>query len=158
MGGQLNNMSIVKAETVLLKWVLNRLETKDWNKFTDFHITEFKDLKLAKSDWLNVGLELMSSFYNDFEMQEHILLLAIPLNCTKESKKENEYIDLSDLDNDVNSSPPSFYLFPRNSENLEVTLKSSKKLIKLSDNWVFKFYYNEKQEGDEFYRTVFVTI
>lgn len=158
MVGQLNKMDLLRSEVILLKWVIERIESQDWNKFKDLHISELQIRNLDKTDWIKAGLELMSKVYSDFNMNEHTLLFTIPLNCSDESKKEKEYLNLSDLDNDSNSTPPSFYLFQNSSENLKMTLKYSNLLDRLSDNLGFKFHYNEKQEGNEFYRTLFVAI
>lgn len=154
MDGQYHNQ---KEQYVkfLQTWINKVIQDKLWNKFIDIHIDDIdKDFK-EKDTWLKGSLFLYNCILNIIDKTNYDVSLVIPLSCVlgRQDLKSKTY---DALENELDLTPPSFYLFPKNHKNFEDTIKSAKYLEEISNDINFQAFYKEDIEGEENYRTIYL--
>lgn len=139
----------------LQDWIDQVVSNKLWKKYADLHIDEIDSELKKRETWIVGSLFLLECVTPLIYKDNLDVILAIPLTCL--SKPSHTYFkELKEIEKELDLTPPSFYFFPKGEANYEKTIRSSKYLAQISGKEKAEFYYDEKKEGDEIYRTVFV--
>jgi hypothetical protein len=144
-----------QIDKYLKDWIEKVIDGELWNKFSDLHVDEIINDFQDKKAWLNGSLYVFNCISNLVDKSNYDILLAIPLSCTF-SKTQSHFSTFNELGKELDYTPPSFYLFPKDYKNFKDTIKSSQLLENLSNELNIQVFYKEEQEGEEFYRTIFL--
>lgn len=139
----------------LENWVNQVISQRLWIKFVDLHIDEVDPEFKNRRNWISGSLFLLGCIMSLIDKSKYDVILAIPLSCVSVPS----YIDfkgLREIENELDLTPPSFYLFPKGETNYEKTIRDSKYLEQVSEKEKLEVYYDEKKEENEIYRTVYV--
>ncbi len=145
-----------KILEILKSWVNKVIEQKSWNEFKDLHIDEIDNDFNNKSEWIPSSIFVFKLITSFIDFSKYDLILAIPLSC-KNIQSKSDYDKLEFFNDELDLTPPSFYLFPKDKDNYKRTIKNAMYLEKLSKKEKIDVFYNEVQEGREFYRTLYLT-
>lgn len=143
----------------LQDWINKVVSQKLWERFVDLHIDEI-DLEFESQEkWISGSIYIMNCIKTLVDNAKYDVILVIPLSCLSHSLPSVDFKKMSDLENELDYlTPPSFYLFPKGEVNYEETILQSRYLDELSQNENLKVYYNEIQERNEIYRTIYVRV
>lgn len=140
---------------ILKVWINKMITEKLWEKYVDIHIDEINNEFEEKSTWIEGSLFLFSCILELINKSTYDVFLVIPLTCTNISYK-NDIMDINCIVNELDITPPAFYLFPKNSKNFEDTIESAKYLKEISEKLNMQVFYKEEKEVEEYYRTLYI--
>ncbi|MGY6560680.1 MAG: hypothetical protein ACXITV_01095 [Luteibaculaceae bacterium] len=139
----------------LQNWINQVISNKLWEEYIDLHINEIDQSFNQKDIWIRGSLFLFKCILSLIDKANYDVFLVIPLSCV--SKKDLvTFTKLESLDNELDITPPSFYLFPKGERNYEDTIKSAKKLNIIIENMNVNIFYKEENDNGEYYRTLYV--
>lgn len=139
----------------LKKWINEVISQRLWINFVDLHIDEVYSEFNNRKKWISGSIFLLKCIMSLIDNSKYDVILAIPLSCVSGSSRI-DFKDLKEIENQLDLTPPSFYLFPKGESNYEKTIIDSKYLRELSKQENLAIYYNEKKEENETYRTGFI--
>jgi len=139
----------------LKKWINQVISQRLWKNFVDLHIDEVDSEFNNRKKWISGSLFLLKCIISLIDNSKYDVILAIPLSCVANSLRI-DFKDLEKIEDELDLTPPSFYLFPRGESNYDKTISDSEYLRELSKQENLAIYYNEKEEENETYRTVFI--
>lgn len=139
----------------LKKWINKVISERLWINFVDLHIDEVYSEFNNRKKWISGSIFLLKCIMSLIDNSKYDVILAIPLSCISGSS-HIDFKELKEIENELDLTPPSFYLFPKGERNYDKTISDSKYLIELSKQENLAIYYNEKEEEKETYRTVFI--
>ena len=154
MDGQYQN-KVESVEQVLKIWINGVISGQLWEKYVDLHIDEVDIEFKEKTTWIEGSLFLFNCILKLIDESVYDIILVIPLSCTFEPSK-NDITDFVNIITELDITPPSFYLFPKDNKNFEDTIKSSKYLNEISERINLGVFYKEKNEEREYYRTLYI--
>jgi len=136
-------------------WTDNVINNELWKNFIDLHIDDIiKDFQ-DKKNWLNGSLFVFNCLTNIVDKSDYDIVLVIPLSCSLTESK-TQFSTLKEIENELDITPPSFYLFPKDYKNFKETIKSAQLLYNLSKELNAYVYYKEERESEEIYRTIYI--
>ena len=139
----------------LTKWVHETIENRLWEKYDDLHI-DVLDVRFHKPGrWVEASFFLLSCLQDIVDTSRYKVLLSIPLSSVG-NPTQLETLSTSALEESVDSTPPSFYLFPFDSPVFDKTLNTALYSPTLSHLLNREVYFKEEKEEDEYYRWLFV--
>jgi hypothetical protein len=125
-------------------WISETLDNHSWEDYFDLHIDEINPENKNPVYWIDNGVKYLQDANKILENNNHselIVVLAFSINDEKlEAKNLNSINDIQEL---LDWSPPSLYIFPRNFKYWEETLKQSKEL-NMHIEGISKIYLNQK--------------
>jgi hypothetical protein len=131
------------------------VENQLWEKYVDLHIDVLDARFKQPGRWVEASLFVLSCFQDILDRSKYEVLLAIPLESSATPTDGAKlYPDM--LEQSVDSTPPSFYLFPVHFPAFDETLKASVYLASLSCLMSRKVYLKEIEEDAEYHRWLFV--
>lgn len=138
----------------LSSWIDKVISQKLWEKFSDLHINEigpeFKDQK----NWIHGGLNVLKKVDSMIEGNKYRVLLAVPLSV-RSTNRIKQFREIIDVQNELDLTPPSIFLYPIGATNYEATLKDSESLDFLSQKVGMSVFYNEIIDVNEIYSTIY---
>lgn len=144
-----------EVTTKLQSWIKNAIQTHVWERGDDIHIDEIDPAFSNKTRWVTDAIALGEIFSSLVKDTPYIGLLTIQLTYS-DAPTKIEGFGLHEIQNEIYLTPPSFYLFPRKSEALELTLVDLVSLHRLSHESGFPtFFRDEFEEGDGYFRVVY---
>ena len=149
---QLNHAHYVK---LLTEWVKQTIENRLWEKYADLHIDVLDKQFRTPGCWVEVSLFLLSYLQDIVGRDAYKVLLAIPLHPVCSPTQVNN-LNIEALEESVDDTPPSFYLFPIDSLVFNETLKTALHSPFLSQLLNREAYFKEKEADKEYYRWLFV--
>lgn len=155
MDGQYQNKRSQYRE-YLEKWSADVIQNRLWDKFVDLHVDEIDDVFKKKDMWIESSVFLYDILSEIVDRNLYSIVLAIPLVYKRESVQIPNTVEK--LQKEVDITPPSFYLFPTNSEALQKTLEDANPLkisgAKLPTH--SRPFYKEEMERGEYFRVVYI--
>lgn len=139
----------------LKTWIDEVINGERWNNFSDLHIDEVDSKFTDKTTWIKSSLSLFDDLINLIDKSVYDAFLVIPLSSLSHPSDLSTK-QLDDLEDELDITPPSFYLFKKGDKNFENTLESAIYLGRMSENTKFKVYYKEEKQGCEYYRTLYL--
>jgi hypothetical protein len=139
----------------LTEWAKQTIEGRLWEKYDDLHIDVLNAQFREPGQWVEAGLFFLSCLQDIVDKSKYEILLTIPL-ASSGSPVESDTLHLDKLEELVDSTPPSFYLYPVDSLVFDKTIKASLYLPALSRSMNYAVYLKEEQEDGEYYRGLFV--
>ena len=128
---------------IVKSWVNEVIEKKLWSKYVDLHLNKVSEEFEYKETWILGGLEIFRDVTSLVENKGFKPILAFDLGYSNRPISL-ELINLDFVKNNLDSSsPPSIYLFPKNSTPISHTLKSSYYLPKLSKELGEEAYFRQ---------------
>ena len=163
------NASIDEAQRrrqVIEDWMLSNVENGSFSRYDDLHIDRIDERWRDRKTWIDGGLEALRlgvELRDERQLEFTVALgysLVVPDSSTLGVPRSTE-----DLGAQVDSSPPSLYLFPKRREpwlesggttileelNIETSHKSRLRLKPQS-------YYLEFTQNGEKHRSVFIAL
>lgn len=137
----------------LQNWVNQVINDKLWEKYVDLHINEIDKKFEKKQNWIKGGLFLLNCILSLIDRSRYDVFLVIPLSCTTR-EDSLVFTKLELLEEELDITPPSFYLFPKGERNYLDTIKNTKYLDFFIKN--MDVYYKEEEENGEVYRTIYI--
>jgi hypothetical protein len=151
-GNQLNREQYAKP---LTKWVEQTIENRLWEKYVDLHI-DVLDAQFRKPGrWVEASLFLLACLQDIVDRNKYKVLLTIPLYPIG-SPMQVDTLNMEALEENVDATPPSFYLFPIDSTVFDKTLKTASYSPFLSHLLNHEVCFKEQKEEGEYYRGLFV--
>ncbi|GAB3637705.1 hypothetical protein GCM10027422_32950 [Hymenobacter arcticus] len=150
--GQLN---CAQHTLPLTAWVEEVIENQLWEKSVDLHIDMLDAQFKRPGRWVAVSLLLLSCLQDIVDRNRYEILLSIPLELS-ESPTDIRILHPDLLEEIVDTTPPSFYLFPVYFPALVQTIDSSLHLSSLSSIMDREVYFKEWEDADGYNRTLFV--
>ena len=139
-------------------WINAAIETQAWERADDIHIDEIDPVFSDKTRWVEDALTVGKIFADLILDTPYIVLLGIHLTYSETPTPISE-LGWRDIQNGVSYSPPSFYLFPRNNEDLAMTLAGLRHPQRLNSESSFPVFFREEfEEGEGYLRIVFMLL
>ncbi len=139
----------------LTVWVAEVVENQLWEKSVDLHIDVLDAQFKRPGRWVEVSLLLLSCLQNIVDRNRYEILLAIPLDLS-DSPTNIDVLHPGMLEEIVDTTPPSFYLYPIGFSAFVQTIDSSLYLSSLSTITNRDVYFKEWKDVDGYNRTLFV--
>jgi hypothetical protein len=138
----------------LEEWLVEVLNKKDWNAFNDIHIDQL-DSKVKKAKWIKEGFFYFGELVILREKLAPKLLIALVFSLKGSTKyKGLNFNGVKEMTRELDSSPPSFYAFPKGFKPFNETIQRSLVIDNLydvsKDN--ISLYYEYLLEGDDEFR------
>ena len=135
-------------------WINKTIENSLWEKYCDLHIDEIDQVFENKDLWIDGSLYLKELFMERTDSKLFDVILVISLQY----KKHPKYIPMykEDLQKDLDVSPPSFYLFPKNHILINETLERTSEILNLEKVFNCKVYYKEEFDSGEYSRMLYL--
>ncbi len=152
-GHNLNKKELYKK--TLQDWIDKVIQGKLWENYVDLHIDEVDKEFKKKEKWLNASLLLFNYILELIDVNDYNAILVIPLSFSETPTDLND-LNLMYVENRLDLTPPSFYLFPLRYNSFEKTINSSSYIKKISDEINRKVYFKEEKDGDEYFRVLYI--
>ena len=152
MSSPLNREQYIKP---LTDWVEEVVANQLWEKSIDLHIDVLDAQFKQPGRWVEASLFVLSCFQNIVDKSKYEILLTIPLESSA-APTDGAKLHPDTLEKSVDSTPPSFYLFPLHFPTFDETLKTSVYLPYLSRLMNCDVYFKEIKEDAEYYRWLFM--
>ena len=139
----------------LTDWVEEVIGNQLWEKAVDLHIDALDAQFKQPGRWVKASLFVLSCFQDILDRSKYEVLLAIPLALSF-TPTDGAELHPDMLEQNVDSTPPSFYVFPVHFPAFAETLKASVYLSSLSCLMSREVYFKEVKEDAEYHRWLFV--
>jgi len=151
-----NTLLDINQYTVQLKqWVEEVVRGKRWEHLDDLHIDTLGGQFRRPGRWIEGSLLLLGALTTMYDPQLYQTLLVIPLTSTAVPTDIQE-LDSVLLEKEVDTTPPSFYLFPQPSPVVTATMQKTVYLPKLSQQLQQQVYFREQLDEGEYERSLMV--
>lgn len=148
-------LSCAQYLPLLAAWAEEVIKDQLWERFTDLHI-DVLDVRFKQPGrWVEASLCLLTCFRDIVDESKYEILLAIPL-ASSADPLDVEALPLATLEERVDYTPPSFYLYPIGFWAFDETLSASSYLPALSNSFNRRVYFKEEKRVDEYCRWLFV--
>lgn len=143
--------------TELQHWINQVISGKLWERYADLHIDTVDQAFKRKQNWIAGSLFLFDCISSLIDETKYNVLLVIPLSHRSASNLE-ALATLKLQSHELDTTPPSFYLFPKGEKNYEVTIRSAKQIGNVTYRTLrFPVYYKEESNQEECYKTLYLT-
>jgi hypothetical protein len=139
---------------IVNNWVTYTIKNSMWEKYYDLHIDEISEVFKDKESWIVGSMYIRESIKKKLKKEPYDLLLIISLNCKGEPQKIPNSI--FEINEDLNITPPSFYLFPKKDRILADTISAGQKIEILSMLFNCDVYYKEEFDVNEYVRMLYL--
>ena len=156
MDGQYLNM-YEKYVNYVTQWVNYSIRSEAWLNNADLHIDEIDNTLKSNTMWIDASIYLFDKIMEIIDHNLYRIILAIPLSYS-DSKTDLRSLTYDYLRTNLNMTPPSFYLMPKDSISYKGTLKGLRCVEILGIQLDHEVYFREELEDEEvFYRCIYIT-
>ena len=162
-GSYPTNMNNEPKETIG-KWMLSIIANGGVSRHDDLHVDDINESWSNRDTWVEAGFQalLLGTALRDEHGLNFTVVLAYSLDASRDSCKTT-YKRPETLQENMDWSPPSLYLFPRGKEpwtEIEVAVGDVDLVIveryqNVDKPWIKYWCYMELKLGEEFLRSVF---
>ncbi len=139
----------------LQPWVNQTVRGKLWEKYADLH-TDVIGAQLKKpGHWAEKSLFLWELLLNITEQDKYQALLAIPLSDS-EIPTERQALSLDYIESQVGLAPPSFHLFPHQSQDFKTALNPAFYLTALRSEVGREICFKKEKADEEYFRVIYI--
>lgn len=164
MGGNFQTNTTDASRKVIEKWMLSSIKNGGITKYDDLHVDDIQPAWSDRDTWIDAGLQALrlATTLRDLHRLDFTVAAAYSLHADRTSC-EVSYKKKEILQENLDWSPPSIYLFPRRREpwtDIDVVAQDVDKVIvecsRAADTpWIKYWCYMEFRQGEERLRSVF---
>lgn len=143
----------VEYINILKEWSYSVIENRLWDNFEDLHIDQVDPYFGDKNTWIAAGILLLENLYKVIDNNKFDGVLFIPLSYSDIKSDIPSYHQLAA---ELDLTPPSLGLFPKDNQSLLETIMDSKYIIELSNYIGMSVFFREEKEQDVFFRILYV--
>jgi hypothetical protein len=154
-----------RQRQIIEAWMLSNVRTGGFNRYDDLHIDRIDERWRHRKNWIDGGLEALRL---GVELRDkHQLEFTVALGCSllvSGSSPLGLPRRSEDLASQLDSSPPSLYLFPKRQEpwlesgGTEILEELGESVSKSRSAKAPQFYYLEFTQDGAKHRSVFITL
>ncbi|MDR0829314.1 MAG: hypothetical protein LBN95_04270 [Prevotellaceae bacterium] len=135
-------------------WVRDVVDNLLWNTYEDLHIDEIDKTFINKETWIDGSLYLRQLFLQNDIFKLYDLLLVISLKYKTEANIIP--ISINDLKKDLDNTPPSFYIYPKQHHIINETLTNATLINNFCEIFNCQVFYNENFNVGEYNRCIYI--
>jgi hypothetical protein len=151
-----NTDRYLNVPAAVQNWIAYAIQTQAWERADDIHIDEIDPTFSDKTRWVEDAIQIGKVFSGLVQDTPYTVLLAVELTNAA-APTAIDQLRLLDIRHQVSYTPPSFYLFPRNHEDLRMTLVDLRQLTQFGTETGFESYFREDyDEAEGYFRVVFL--
>ncbi|MBD8389039.1 hypothetical protein [Dysgonomonas sp. BGC7] len=147
----LNNK--VECINILKEWSCSVVENRLWNDYEDIHIDEIDSCFEDKNTWIEAGVFLLENLNKVIDNNKFDGVLFIPLSYSNVKSDIPLYHQLTA---ELDLTPPSLGIFPKENQLYLDTIKQSKYILELSNYIGMSVFFREEREQDVFFRILYI--
>jgi hypothetical protein len=152
-GHYLNN----NYKQYLSEWIDKAIKNNSWERHEDLHLDEI-DHKFKKNErWVNGSIYIYKLILDIIFGTPYSCYLVIQLSYS-ENKTNFKALKWEQINNLLDLTPPSFYLFPEGNANYEKTIMDLFYAESLSKEIGYKVFIKEEKESEgEYFRCLYIS-
>ncbi len=141
----------------LSDWIDITIKNNSWENHKDLHLDEIDIEFKKKENWVNGSLGIYKIILEIIYGTPYNCFLLIQLTYSDSQTNLNN-LKLDYIRNQMDLTPPSFYLFPKGNVNYEKTIMNLVYVESLSGEIGYKVFFKEEKETDqEYFRCLYIS-
>lgn len=146
-------LDISQYAAQLKQWVEEVVRGQRWEHLDDLHIDTLGVQFRQPGRWIEGSLSLLGALATMYDPRLYQTLLIIRLTSYP-IPTAVQGLDIALLEEQVDTTPPSFYLFPQPSPVVTATMQEAVYLPRLSQQLQQQVYFQEKLDEGEYERSL----